>query len=95
MGGISLLDKYSGSLLLLLNHAYPNYEWLPWKFDKCPQNYWDDLKNQRKFMDWAATQLNIKEMEDWYKISLQVFTYTTLLFDNMLRIWKVLEEVVF
>jgi hypothetical protein len=51
---------------------YPEYDWLPWKFDNCPRNYWASLQNQRKFMDWAASQLNIKEMSDWYKISVQV-----------------------
>jgi hypothetical protein len=30
------------------------------------------MKNQRKFMDWAAKQLNVAEMTDWYQISSQV-----------------------
>jgi hypothetical protein len=50
---------------------YPYYNWLPWKFPEFPVEYWDDLKNQRKFMDWAARQLNI---DDWYKVSIKVLT---------------------
>jgi hypothetical protein len=68
----SLLDKYKGSHSSLLLKVYPKYDWLPWKFIRCPHNYWDDLNNQKKFMDWAATQLNILEMRDWYKISIKV-----------------------
>jgi hypothetical protein len=56
----------------MLSTVYPEYDWLPWKFVKCPHDYWDDLKNQRKFMDWVATQLNIKEMSDWYNVASQV-----------------------
>ena len=29
---------------------------------------WDDKKSQRNFLDWAGTTLNVKKMEDWYKI---------------------------
>jgi hypothetical protein len=48
---------------------YPEYEWLPWKFDMCPNNFWEDVKNQKRFLDWAGKELKIKEMSDWYKIS--------------------------
>ena len=57
---------------MLLSAAFPEYEWLPWKFNKCPRNFWDDLKNQRKFMDWAGKELGIKDMSDWYKVMQKV-----------------------
>jgi hypothetical protein len=60
------------SLFSLLSEVYRNYEWLPWKFGKLPVNFWDDMKNQRKFLEWAGKQLKIKEMEDWYKVSVKV-----------------------
>jgi hypothetical protein len=34
------------------------------------------MKNQRKFMDWAGNQLNIKEMSDWYNITTKVTVST-------------------
>lgn len=71
--GSSLLRKYNGSLSDLLKTIYPNYDWLPWKFDHCPNRYWEDIRNQRKFMDWAGKELAIKDMSDWYKISVKVF----------------------
>jgi hypothetical protein len=56
----------------LLSALYPEHDWLPWKFDKCPRNFWDNVNNQRKFMDWAGKQLNVKEMSDWYNVSVKV-----------------------
>jgi hypothetical protein len=73
IGGASLLNsKYKASPSLLLSTVYPDYDWLPWKFAKSAQNYWNDMKNQRKFLDWAAKQLKIKEMSDWLKVTTHV-----------------------
>jgi hypothetical protein len=72
LGGISMLTKYQGSIMSLLCAVFPEYEWLPWRFDTLPGSYWEDTKNQRKFVEWAAKQLNIKEMSDWYHISYKV-----------------------
>jgi hypothetical protein len=30
------------------------------------------MENQRKFMNWAAEQLGIKEPSDWYKTTVKV-----------------------
>jgi hypothetical protein len=37
------------------------------------------MKSQRKFMDWASTQLNIKDMSDWYKVTNQVTRYQKII----------------
>ena len=74
LGGTSLLQKYNNSLPALLSTMFPGFEWLPWKFFKCPQNYWDDMKNQRKFMDWVVLELKIKEPKDWYTVSSKVYS---------------------
>jgi hypothetical protein len=57
------------SLSQLLSTTYPDQDYQPWKFNDCPPNFWNDLKNQRKFMDWAGKQLQVS---DWYKISIKV-----------------------
>ena len=72
-----MLYTNGGSLYKLLKHVYFEYEWLPWKFEACPRNYWDKVENQRKFMDWAGKELKIKEMSDWYKISSTVKKFST------------------
>jgi hypothetical protein len=56
----------------LLFALHPEHEWLPWKFDKSPNNIWDNVNNQRKFMDWVAKQFNINKMSDWYSVKLKV-----------------------
>ena len=73
------LNKLEGSYLLkkssffeVLSEAYPEYDWLPWKFEQCPKNYWNDSKNVRKFMEWAGKELIVKEMSDWYNVSYSV-----------------------
>jgi hypothetical protein len=53
----------------LLSTTYPEYVWLPWKFNKCPNKFWGNIHNQRKFLEWATKELNIKEKSDWYKVS--------------------------
>ena len=70
--------------------VYPEYEWLPWKFYKLPNNYWDNIKNHRKFMDWAEKQLGIKEKSDWYKILLQVLLFINV---SVLIMSKNLREI--
>jgi hypothetical protein len=72
LGAIYLLSKYNRSPSLLLSNLYPEYEWLPWRFQKCPNNYWNNINNHKKFVEWASKELNIKEMSDWYKVSIQV-----------------------
>jgi hypothetical protein len=52
--------------------VYPEYDWLPWKFNKCPPSYWEIVNNQKRFMEWAAKELDIKEKSDWYKVSSKV-----------------------
>jgi hypothetical protein len=71
MGGGGLLKgpKYNGSPSLLISTAFPEHEWLPWKFDQVPKRFWDDSKNQRKFLDWVAKELNVKDHNDWYKVT--------------------------
>jgi hypothetical protein len=79
-------NTYNGSLLQLLSNVYPDYNWLPWKFAECPLPYWDDVKNQRKFLDWAAKELNIKEMSDWYNVTNKVINVLPTINQTLLGI---------
>ena len=56
----------------MLTSVYPEYDWLPWEFSQVPKHYWEDVKNKRKFMDWAGNKLNIKDMSDWYRVTHKV-----------------------
>lgn len=66
------MGLYNSSFTKVLSTLYPDFNWVTWKFDNCPRNYWVDKKNQRDFMDWASEQLNIKDMSDWYNKTIQV-----------------------
>jgi hypothetical protein len=59
---------YGGSLWKALNDAYPHHQFLAWKFDSRPRNFWSKLDNQRLFFDYAMKQLNLQSMEDWYRV---------------------------
>ena len=52
--------------------TFPEYQWLPWKFNTVPVGFWEDLGNINNYMTWLSRQLNITKMEDWYKVSQQV-----------------------
>jgi hypothetical protein len=36
---------------------------------KVPRDYWNDLSNQRTFLDELAKKLNITAFEEWYRVS--------------------------
>ncbi len=41
-------------------------------FSQVPRGHWDDISNQRAFMDELAKKLNIHDKEDWYKVSVKM-----------------------
>jgi hypothetical protein len=52
--------------------VYENVQKHPSVFENKPPSFWRDLNNQKKFMNWAAEQLNIKEPSDWYATTKKV-----------------------
>ncbi len=72
LGGSELLQKHNNSMSKMLTSVYPDYEWVSRKFERVPSGYWNEMKNQRKFMDWVFIQLKLATMEDWYKITTKV-----------------------
>jgi hypothetical protein len=85
LGGINLLAKYEGSTKQLLAQIFPEYKWIPWEFAKASQNFWDDVNNQRNYLNWAEKRLKIKEMEDWYNITLAVIPACLIFILNQLN----------
>ena len=73
MGGSTFVRRLT--LPDLLSITYAESTWLPWKFRKCGNKFWSDAKNQTKFMEWAANELNIKEMGDWYNVTTDVMNF--------------------
>ena len=72
MGGAGLLRLHKNSPMLVLSTVYPEYEYVPWKFEHIPRNSLSDISSKRKFMDWAGKELGIKQYSDWYSVSAKV-----------------------
>jgi hypothetical protein len=47
--------------------VYPDHEWLEWNFKLTPKNFWDDIANRKKFIEWLGPKFGIKSLEDWYR----------------------------
>jgi hypothetical protein len=71
----------------MLATVFPEYEWLPWKLERCPRGFWDDINNQRKFLDWVSKELKIEEFSDWYKVTKQVYKAFSMFNKRTSPIW--------
>ena len=80
-GGSSLLLRY-GNLKNILIANFPQYSWEKWFQDrsdndnsvvnKKKRNYWDDIDNQRAFMDDLGKKIGVKRLEDWNGVAKKV-----------------------
>lgn len=61
-GGNGLLRQYNFSPTPMLQAVFPENDWMPWRCSKIRQEYWQSLKNQRKFMMWLAQKLNVVDV---------------------------------
>ena len=55
----------------VVQSIYPEYVWLPWKFNMVPNNFWKEHSNHKLYTDWLGKELNYKRYEDWYDITLE------------------------
>ena len=72
--GCGLLNKYESSPQKILKNLFPSKEWLPWKFNRVIQYFWDSVENQKWYMDWLFKELGYESDEDWYIIKCQNFS---------------------
>ena len=68
LGGRGLLQRYGDSLIQLVKTLYPDKKWEEWRFIHASKGFWDDVNNQKKFLDTVSKKLNIFSSEDWYQI---------------------------
>eukprot|EP01122_Echinamoeba_exundans_P001384 TRINITY_DN11454_c0_g1_i1.p1 TRINITY_DN11454_c0_g1~~TRINITY_DN11454_c0_g1_i1.p1 ORF type:complete len:569 (+),score=79.95 TRINITY_DN11454_c0_g1_i1:76-1782(+) len=69
LGAASLLKGHKGSLALALTAAYPDHHWQFWKLAKEPQRYWKEPQHAREFLEWAAAEMKMQRLEDWYHVN--------------------------
>jgi hypothetical protein len=60
---------FNQSLARVLQSVYTDHEWLPWKFPKASNGFWENVANQKLYFDWLGNTLAYSKLEDWYKIS--------------------------
>jgi hypothetical protein len=65
-GGITLLNKFEGSVIKAIQFGFPESEQAPWRFNKVPNGFWDDSRNQRSFLEWCEKELGFSSKEGWY-----------------------------
>ncbi|TWU09137.1 hypothetical protein CA54_43770 [Symmachiella macrocystis] len=61
--------KYNASPLAALQEFLPHVHWKEWLFKSAPQGFWKSPGNRRRYMRWLARELDIRQTEDWYRVS--------------------------
>jgi len=57
----------------LLKFAYPEIDWIPWRFQSVPRDYWSEPKHHRFYAEWLGKVLGYRKLEDWYQIAVDDF----------------------
>ena len=66
--GIALIKRhYNNSVIQLLKGVFPEHTFHEWKFCRTSVGFWQDIENQRDYMDWLGDILKYKKKEDWYQ----------------------------
>jgi hypothetical protein len=70
-GGTALLNIiFRGSLYEALQDVYSSHQWFAWNFlQTVPRGYWDQIENQRNFLDWFGKQFRFDSLNNWYGIT--------------------------
>eukprot|EP01126_Amoeba_proteus_P012248 TRINITY_DN15033_c0_g2_i2.p1 TRINITY_DN15033_c0_g2~~TRINITY_DN15033_c0_g2_i2.p1 ORF type:complete len:396 (+),score=70.34 TRINITY_DN15033_c0_g2_i2:1179-2366(+) len=67
--GHHLMKFYRTSLYHLLKDNLPNFDVEPWEWSIIPRYTFDDLDVLRKYISSLEKKLNIRVLNDWYRIS--------------------------
>jgi len=73
--GNAPLTYYGGSPSGVVAVAFPEYDWLPWKFSKAPMNTWNNREIFAQYMDWTGEKLGYTKPDDWYRVEGKDFEY--------------------
>jgi hypothetical protein len=70
-GGATLLLKYKDSFPKLLETAYPQHQWMIWKFERISEKMWGQLEQRHRIQltHWLTKELMIVDLDDWYRVS--------------------------
>lgn len=71
--GGTFLGYFNDSAHRAVKEIFPNYDFDLWLFRHVPPDYWNDMKNQRNYLDWLGDKLGYTRYEDWYKVTTTSF----------------------
>jgi len=61
--------RFNGSPTTAVKYLFPAGKWYEWKFAFCPNGFWHDPENRRRYLVWLGRELGIKRYEDWYDVT--------------------------
>jgi len=69
----SFLRRFGGSRQKILKTFFPDYDFLPWKFNVVENGLWKSRKTRLRYFKWLAKILGYKKPEDWYRVKFKDF----------------------
>ena len=72
--GCGLIKHYNDSPTLFVKEIFYQYEWFDWMFDQTSKTFWENKDNHRIYADWLGIELGYKNIEDWYKINVDLIS---------------------
>jgi hypothetical protein len=82
--GCTLLQEhYTSCISRLLETVYPDFKWQFWKKSVSRTGFWNDISNQKEYIEWLYNTLGFTDMTDWYYIRQKHFkdNYGSFIFD--------------
>ena len=52
-----------------LKAAYPNHNWIPWRFENVPVGFWKDETNCCWYLNWLGRRLRLKSRTAWLELT--------------------------
>ena len=91
-----MMAYYESNPYKIISSIYTEYTWFPWKFNQVKKGYWDDILNQRIYMDWLLKEMKYVDYTDYYKLNyiniIQNYGTTLLrIYDS--NIYKLLQTI--
>ncbi len=69
--GLPLLSRYGSSPVTVLKTFMPEHDWKEWLFHRRPRDFWSDRENRRRYLEWLAEVLEIRDADGWGRLRLQ------------------------
>lgn len=63
-----LASAYDFSPQAALRDYRPEYNWLPWLFNRVPQGFWHQRENRVDYLRWLGEVLGFSERKEWNEV---------------------------